>query len=254
MTKFLAFSNQKGGSGKTTTAVHVAAGLAILGKKVLLIDCDPQAHATLWLVRDNERDKGLYEVLIDQVSVNESLSNTYVKGLSLLSASRKLSEFEVEYTKKPGAAHILKKRLSSCVSQFDCVVFDTPPYLGLLLVSVLMATRFVFVTLPLQVLAMEGLSELVGLIKKINYKANNGLELKGIIPVMFNKNLVSSRRLLKEIISLYGERLLYPFVRQNVKLSEAPGIRKLIYDYVPDSHGAVDYWNLVNAINLNLLS
>ncbi len=249
MTNFLAFSNRKGGSGKTTTAVHVAAGLALMGNRVLLVDCDPQAHATLWLVRNNDNSRGLYEVLTNKLHLEESLSNTYIKGLHILSASRKLSEFEVKYTRESGAAHILKKCLLCCTSQFDYIIFDTPPYLGLLLVSALMATQFVFVTLPLQALAMEGLKDIVYLINKIAHKTNNGLELRGIIPVMFNKNLLSSRKLLKEIISVYGDKLLYPFVRQNIRLAEAPAIHKLIYDYVPNSNGAVDYWNLVNAIS-----
>ncbi len=253
MAKILSFCNRKGGSGKTTTAVHVAGGLGLLGKKVLLVDCDPQAHASLWLLDQEKNSNGLLDCLYGKVGVKEAISPTKSKGLYILSGNKGLSEFEAGFCREKGAAFLLKRCLKECHSHFDYIIFDTPPYIGLLLVSCLTACQYVYITVPLQFLALDGLFEIKRLMERIREKANPKLELKGIIPVMFNRNLKSSWQFLKEIKKAFGTDLLLPFIRQNVRLSEAPGEKALIYKYAPKSNGAIDYWALTRAIKKGLL-
>lgn len=254
MTKILAFCNRKGGSGKTTTAVHVAGGLSLLGKRVLLIDCDPQAHASLWLLGKRTWDKGLLDCLYEREVVSDCVFRTRQRNLFVMPASKGLSEFEATYSKRPGAAFLLKRCLATLPSKFDYIVFDTPPYVGLLLVSCLTATQYVFATVPLQFLALDGLFEITGLMKKIREKANKALELKGVIPVMLNRNLKSSWQVLQELKKECGKGKIFPAIRQNVRLSEAPSENKLIHEYAPKSNGAQDYWALTRAIEKELTS
>ncbi len=252
MARILSFCNRKGGSGKTTTAVHVAGGLGLLGKRVLLIDCDPQAHASLWLLDQEKNSNGLLDCLYGKVEVKDAISPTGYKGLYILPGNRALSEFEADFSREKGAAFLLKRCLKECQSHFDYIIFDTPPYIGLLLVSCLTACQYVYITVPLQFLALDGLFEIKRLMERIREKANPKLELKGIIPVMFNRNLKSSWQFLKEIKKVFGRDLLFPFVRQNVRLSEAPGEKVLIYEYAPKSNGTIDYWALTKAIQKDL--
>ena len=247
--KFIAFCNRKGGSGKTTTAVHVAAGLSLLGRRVLLVDADPQGHATLWFYGNRDVGPGLYEILCNGNDTLASTQKTETQRLYLLPSSRKLMDFEADFIKKPGAAHLLKKALSKCESNFEYIIFDTPPYLGLLMLSVLMASSRVFITLPLNVLALDGLNEMLGLIEQLNNKTRNGPKFQGIIPVMYNRHLKSQNLLLKKLKKHFGKGSLFPLIRQNIRLAEAPEVNKHIYSFAPGSNGAHDYWCLSKAIN-----
>jgi len=247
MPDIIAFCNRKGGSGKTTTAVHVAGGLCRMGQQVLLVDCDPQAHASLWLLGAKQPATNIMQVLTGEVSLSDAIYDTMQKGLSILPSHNNLSEFEARYTRKKGAAFILKNSLDNVVEQFDYIIFDTPPYIGLMLVSVLTCCQSVFVTVPLQFLALDGLFEITNLVKRIGARANPMLSLEGIIPVMFDRRLKSSWLHLKELKAKFG-RTIYPEIRQNIKLAEAPARFSLVYDYAPGSNGAHDYIRLTKAI------
>ncbi len=244
----IAFCNRKGGSGKTTTSVHVAAGLALMGHRVLLVDTDPQAHATLWLTLETGQNQGLYEVLTGQVGACEAAAATAIKGLYLLSGNKKLADFEADNLKKAGAAHILRKAISPCHRDFEYVIFDTPPYLSLLMLSVIMTFPALFVTVPLQFLALEGLTQMARLTDEIGSRTGNMLKINGIIPVMFNRQLKSSHVILKKIKEQFGTDLLCPYIRQNIRLAEAPGNGSPVYICSPDSPGSQDYSSLTKAI------
>ena len=192
------------------------------------------------------------DVLTGKDLASQAIYETGIKGLSILPASSTLSGFEAEFIRKKGAAFLLGERLRDAEKEFDYVVFDTPPYIGLLLVSVLTWSRYVFATLPLQFLAVDGLRELDGLVKKVASRANRQLLLKGIIPVMFNRQLRSGWRLLGEIREQFGKEVMYPSIRQNVKLSEAPELHKTAFEYAPKSPGAQDYWHLTKMIESEL--
>ncbi len=251
MTRLIAFVNRKGGSGKTTTAVHVSAGLADLDCRVLLVDVDPQAHASLWfgLSCREKLDQGLYRLL--QGKENSPLSlvkKTGVNNLDLLPGGFGLTEYEAENSHKRGAVYDLARLIAPFFNHYDYLVFDTPPTVGLLMVSVLTATRWIIIPLPMQFLAMEGLAEMVRLLYKINASGNKGLRLKGIIPVMHDKRLKISANIKKEIIKVFGDKILLPAIRPTVKLAEAPSFQQTIFDYAPACTAALDYRRLVKKI------
>ena len=243
MGTLIAIANRKGGSGKTTTAVHMAAGLTDAGARVLLVDADPQSHATLWLgMRDKDnRTRGLYELLTDESTPPLSLISRKTGGPDLLAGSGELTRYEAENSHKKGAAYELARRIAPFIENYDFIIFDTPPTVGLLMVSVLTAVHGVFITLPMYFLSMEGLAEMVRLLYKINASGNKALRLRGIIPVMYDRRLKISENIRGEIRQVFGANTLMTPIRASVKLAEAPGFQKTIYEYDSENPAAEDY-------------
>ncbi len=250
----ITFCNRKGGTGKTTTSVHVAGGIARRGMKALLVDIDPQAHATLWLARERAGQGG--GSIVDFLRINEAESQrldkviveTSIEGLWLLPSDKGAAEMEVTYGKRSGAAHMLKNALSSEQDRFHYIIIDTPPYIGLLMTMGLLTADYAYITMPLQFLAIDGLKDMMLLVKKISQKANSGLSIGGIIPVMFNARLMSVNRHLNRLKEEFGQDFILPYIRQNVRLSEAAEAGRLVFDFAPQSHGARDYERLIDRI------
>ena len=251
----ITFCNRKGGTGKTTTAVHVAGGLAREGLDVLLVDLDPQAHATLWLGRGQVSGRTIVEFLGEEkgrYGADGCLVETGVQGLRLLPSDKRAAELEVTHGKRPGAAHMLRRALTHLEKEFHHIVIDTPPYIGLLMTMGLLASDTVFITTSLQFLAVEGLKEMLLLVDKVAERANPDLTFGGIIPVMFNGKLVSAAAHLKRLRDEFGPEFILPAIRQNVKLAEAAEAGALIFDFAPRSHGAQDYKKLLKTLILSL--
>ncbi len=251
MARLIAFANRKGGSGKTTAAVHVAAGLADLDCRVLLIDVDPQAHAGLWFgisSREN-RGRGLYRLLTaEEKSPLSLVAKTGRGNLDVLAGGPGLTEYEAENSHKRGAVYELARLIAPYFAHYDYLIFDTPPTVGLLMLSVLTATRWILLPLPMQFLAMEGLAEMVRLLYKINASGNKSLRLKGIIPVMYDKRLKISSNIQKEVARVFGDKILLPGVRPTVKLAEAPSFKQTVFEYAPACTAALDYRRLAKHI------
>jgi len=250
MTRSIVFANRKGGCGKTTTAVNVAHTLAMASNRVLLVDVDPQAHATLSIGMALGRDEpGISHCLNQWAEVEEVVKATRVEGLYLIPSSRELTSYEIELSWRGGSEARLAEQLSSLAGSFDYLLFDPPPTVGLLTVSCLVAAREVYIPMPMHFLAMEGLAEMMRLIYTVNATWSPNLRLKGIIPTFFNKNTRLAREILEDIAKNFGEEKLLPGIRTNVSLAEAPGHGKSVFEYAPQSAGAKDYRRLAAMIH-----
>jgi chromosome partitioning protein len=239
MSRVIAVTNRKGGTGKTTTAVNIAAALAHRGHEVLLIDSDPQAHATLSIgMKPDER--GLARVLAAGAGVDQCLSPTHTRRLSLLPGSATLAEIGRTAPGDPASIGRLRQSVAAVRNRFDFVVFDTPPTLGFLTLSTLLASDEVYVPTQTHFLAIEGLAELVTIVRKIRHNYPFGPEIRGIIPTFYRGGTNLSRGIIEEIRNSLGDIVLHP-IRLNVALAEAPGFGRTIFQYDPRSNGAADY-------------
>ncbi|OQY57918.1 MAG: hypothetical protein B6245_14570 [Desulfobacteraceae bacterium 4572_88] len=252
MTRLIVFANRKGGCGKTTTAVNVAHALAKKKKKVLLVDTDPQAHATLSLgYVSHSPSPGISALLRGEASFREAVTQTHIDGISLIASSRDLLCFETEFSASEGQGRerLLSDRLTGKADEFDYLIFDPPPTAGLLTRMALAAAREVYIPMQMHFLNLEGLAEMVRLIFEVNAASNPHLRLEGVIPTFFNKSTRIAKEVTADIIRHFGEDKLLPGIRMCISLTEAPGHGKSILEYAPGSTGASDYMALADQIN-----
>jgi chromosome partitioning protein len=243
--KAIALFNQKGGVGKTTCTINIGAGLARLGKKVLVIDFDPQASLTYSLGIDaHELAHTVYEVLKQEILPEEALLIKH--GMTVLPASISLSAFETEFAAKPGKELILKNILKN-MTGFDYVFVDCPPGLGLLTINVLAAVHEVFIPVQTEFLALQGLSQFLDTFKLITKKINPILKLGGIIGTRYNRRKIN-KEVIGQLHDSFKEKVFKTVIRENVALTEAPSFGQDIYTYNAESLGAEDYLLLCKEI------
>ena len=249
MARVLAFSNRKGGSAKTTTTVNIAAALAGKGYKVLVIDADAQAHATIsYGYPPKSVKKDLYSFLVEGESLDNVLYGTYLKTLFLIPASMRLTEFERHYSHKEEARKSLRDKLEDYKSEYDFIIFDTPPTFSLLTVAVLIASTELIIPVQTHFLAMESLAAMIKIVRQINKLYNPDLKVKGIIPTFYTKRRNLTRTIIEEIRQNLGNEIILHPVRMNVSLAEAPGYGMTIFQYDPKSNGALDYGRIADQI------
>ena len=248
MGRVIAIANQKGGVGKTTTAISLAAALAIAERVTLLVDIDPQASSTKGLGLQAGPAGEMYGVLSGEVTLEEVLIPTELEFLSVAPASRDLVGVEVELVGTQGREFRLKKALEPVRDRFRYVLIDCPPSLGLLTVNALAAADGILIPVQCEYLALEGVSELVATLQRIQSALNPGLEVEGILLTMFDERTNLSRQVVTDIKSFFKERVYRTIVPRNVRLGEAPSFGKPIMLYDIRSRGAESYLNLAREV------
>lgn len=249
----IAILNQKGGVGKTTTTVNIAAALAKMKKRVLVIDIDPQANLSVHLNVDiTSANRTIYEVLTGACTLSEAIRPLPDEGFDIVSSNIDLAGAEIELVNQMGREIILRDAVEELVetsADYDFLFIDCPPSLGLLSINALTSVRELFIPLQVQFFALQGISKLMDIIQLVRKRLNPELELTGIIPVMFDQRTRLSRQVLQEIKSFFRKTVTRATVRFNVRLAEAPSHGKSIFRYAPTSFGAEDYMKLAREIN-----
>jgi chromosome partitioning protein len=247
MSRILAVANQKGGVGKTTTAINLAAALGALERRVLLVDCDPQGNATRGLGAE-ATPPHLYQVLTGETEATPAIRPSGFPNLDLLPANRELVGVEVEFAGLESWQGRLRDALAPVAPRYDFLFLDCPPSLGHLTVLALVAADAVLVPLQCEYFALEGVSELVATVARVAASANPGLEIGGIVLTMYDDRMNLTREVEREIRSHFGERALETVIPRNVRLAEAPSHGVSIFQYDIKSRGAEAYLALAREV------
>ncbi|SFN07388.1 chromosome partitioning protein [Algoriella xinjiangensis] len=252
MGKIIAIANQKGGVGKTTTSLNLAASLGVLEKKVLLIDADPQANATSGLGFDlDEIEAGTYEVLEHEVLASKAILKSESPNLDVMPAHLDLVAAEIEIVDYENREYMLKTALDEIKDQYDYIIIDCAPSLGLITLNALTAADSVIIPIQCEYFALEGLGKLLNTIKGIQQHHNKELDIEGLLLTMYDSRLRLSNQVLDEVNNHFPQMVFKTIITRNVRLSEAPSFGETIIQYDAASKGAENYLNLAREFLIN---
>lgn len=245
----IAITNQKGGVGKTTTAINLAAACAEKGKRVLLIDLDPQSNTSLSFVDPDRISLGAYEFFTEtDKSLNDFIYETSVNKLHLIPARINLAKLEAKLIGDFDAAFKLRDRLAPIIASYDLILIDTPPTLGIITVNALVAAKYVLVPIQASYFALEGTDDLLETIEKVRSRPNPELDLLGVLVTMFDRRTTLSRDVEAHIRTVFGPKTFKTLIGRSVRLEESPAHKLSIFDYAPRSSGATEYRELAKEV------
>lgn len=249
MGKIIAIANQKGGVGKTTTAINLAASLAVLEHKTLLIDADPQANSTSGVGLDPRQVKvGIYECLMDESNISKAILQTETPNLSIIASDIDLVGAELELVDQTNRNQKLKSVLATIKDNFDFIIIDCSPSLGLITLNALTAANSIIIPVQCEYFALEGMGKLLHTIKLVQTEMNEDLEIEGILLTMYDVRLRLSNQVVEEVKSHFQDMVFNTVIHRNTKLGEAPSYGKTIIMYDAAGKGSVNYLNLAREI------
>jgi chromosome partitioning protein len=249
MGRVIAVANQKGGVGKTTTAVNLSASLAMIGYRVLIVDLDPQANATSGFgFRADEPTPSLYEIILGSADVREAIFTTEVRDLDLVPSAPRLFGAEIEMVPFDAREYLLRRRLEAVVPRYNYVIIDCPPSLGLLTINGLSAAHSVLIPMQCEYYALEGLSQLLETIRMVQESLNPHLRVEGVLLTMYDGRLSLSQQVADEARRFFGDRVFSTMVPRNVRLSEAPSFGKPAVLYDRNCTGSASYIDLAKEV------
>ena len=252
MGKVISVSNQKGGVGKTTTSLSLAASLGVLEKKVLLIDADPQGNATSGIgINSDDFNKSSYDVLLNQCEINDSIIKTKSPNLDIIPANIDLVAVEIELVDTNKREHMLTKMIDKIKKDYDFIIIDCPPSLGLITMNALTASNSVIIPIQCEYYALEGLGQLLNTVRLVQKNLNRNLEIEGVLLTMYDSRLNLSKQVADEVKGFFKDKIFETIIHRNVRLSEAPSFGKPALLYDANSTGAQNYISLVEEILKN---
>ena len=246
----VAVTNQKGGVGKTTTAVNVSAALALNGCRVLLVDADPQAHSTKSCVKEHDRnEKALYDVLMHpEQKIASAIMQSTIPGLKVAISRMSMAKLEASLMGQIDGHFRLKDVLESVRGSYDFIFIDTPPTLGLITLNALVAASHLLIPIQSSYLCLEGTDDLLETIEKVRHVANPGLQILGILITLHDTRTNIARDVVKRIQRVFGDKVFHTFISKSVKLEESPAYKESIFTYAGNSIGALQYKKVAEEI------